>query len=297
MKAIYKAEQDELTNLILDSVRTKTPILTATNYDLNKITNRAIEIGVQIPRTRTIFDLQNISKRFPGEHTTKEVLIDNVDRVLSGLLGIHVKVKNYSINSKEEKLLMNNLFINKEDDRKEENMNEQLINEEKEKNQELNIGIKDIDIIVPNKVTEVTFVDGTKEKMILHKDDVFNLRNCLFIAIAKHLYKKDYTPEGIEYIAFRLTHLKKYVKIVDSALKAFERKQKDIEKLEENRKAELESVKRQRARRQAYKARRDAKREQTEKEKQIEIQKEAYVRAMKEMGYEPKRMRKLRKDS
>lgn len=143
--------------------------------------------------------------------------------------------------------------------------------------------ITDIDIIVPNKVVEVTFADGLKEKMVCHEDDTFNLRNCLFIAIAKHIYKKNYTFEGIEWKAFELTHLKKYVKIVDSALKAFDKKQKEIAKLEENRKAELESIERKRAKRQAYKERRVAKREQAEKEKQIEIQKEAYIQAMEYM--------------
>lgn len=143
--------------------------------------------------------------------------------------------------------------------------------------------IKDINIIVPDKVVEVTFADGLKEKMVCHKDDTFNLRNCLFIAIAKHLYKKNYTFEGIEWKAFELTHLKKYVKIVDTALKAFDKKRKDIVKLEENRKAELESIERKRAKKQAYKERRVAKREQSEKEKQIEIQREAYIQAMKVM--------------
>lgn len=140
--------------------------------------------------------------------------------------------------------------------------------------------ITDIDIIVPDKVVEVTFADGLKEKMVCQKEDTFNLRNCLFIAIAKHLYKKDYTLEGIEWKAFELTHLKKYVKIVDSALKAFDKKQKNVAKLEENRKAELERIERKRAKRQAYKERRAAKREQVEKEKQIQIQKEAYIQAM-----------------
>lgn len=45
--------------------------------------------------------------------------------------------------------------------------------------------ITDINIIVPNKVVEVTFADGKKEKMVCHEEDTFNLRNCLFIAIAK----------------------------------------------------------------------------------------------------------------
>lgn len=140
--------------------------------------------------------------------------------------------------------------------------------------------ISDIDIIVPNKVVEVTFADGLKEKMVRHEDDTFDLRDCLFIAIAKHLYKKDYTFEGIEWKAFELTHLKKYVKIVDSALKAFDKKQKDVAKVEEGRKAEQERIERKRAKRQTYKERRAAKREQAEKEKQIEIQKEAYIQAM-----------------
>lgn len=143
--------------------------------------------------------------------------------------------------------------------------------------------ITDINIIVPNKVVEVTFADGKKEKMVCHEEDTFNLRNCLFIAIAKHLYKKDYTFEGIEWKAFELTRLKKYVKIVDSALKAYEKKQKDIAKLEEENKAEQERIERKRAKRQAYKERRDAKREQEEMDKQIAIQKEVYIQAMKYM--------------
>jgi len=143
--------------------------------------------------------------------------------------------------------------------------------------------ITDINIIVPNKVVEVTFADGKKEKMICHEEDTFNLRNCLFIAIAKHLYKKDYTFEGIEWKAFELTHLKKYVKIVDAALKEFDRKQKEIDRLEEDCKADQERIERKRAKRQAYKERRAAKREQEEKDKQIAIQKEAYIHAIKYM--------------
>jgi len=141
--------------------------------------------------------------------------------------------------------------------------------------------ITDINIIVPNKVVEVTFADGKKEKMVCHEEDTFNLRNCLFIAIAKHLYKKDYTFEGIEWKAFELTHLKKYVKIVDSALKTYNKKQKEITKAEEDYKAEQECIERKRAKKQAYKERRAAKREQEERDKQIAIQREAYLQAMK----------------
>ncbi len=140
--------------------------------------------------------------------------------------------------------------------------------------------ITDINIIVPNKVVEVTFADGEKEKMVCREEDTFNLRNCLFIAIAKHLYKKDYTFEGIEWKASQLTYLKKYVKIVDSALRAFNKKQKEIAGLEENYKAEQERIERKRIKKQAYKERRAAKREKEEIDKQIAIQREAYIQAM-----------------
>ena len=87
--------------------------------------------------------------------------------------------------------------------------------------------IADINVIVPGKVVEITFADGGKEKMVCHKDDTFDLRKCCFIAIAKHLYKKEYTQEGIEYMATQLTYQKKYVKIVDKALKNYKKRKED----------------------------------------------------------------------
>lgn len=139
--------------------------------------------------------------------------------------------------------------------------------------------ITDIEVIVPSKVVEVTFGDGQKEKMICNKEDKYDLRKCLFIAIAKHLYKKDYTQEGIEYKANELKYLKKYVKIVDDALKEYHKKCENIKKLEDNYEKELESIARKRAKREAYKARREQKR----KEEQIATQKEAYIQAMEYM--------------
>lgn len=90
--------------------------------------------------------------------------------------------------------------------------------------------IDDINVIVPNKVVEITFRDGNKEKMICHKNDTFDLRKCCFIAIAKHLYKEEYTFEGIEYMAERLMYQKKYVKIVKDALKDYRRKEAEKDK-------------------------------------------------------------------
>ena len=99
--------------------------------------------------------------------------------------------------------------------------------------------IFNINVIVPDKVVEIEFCDG-KEKMVCHKDDTFDLRKCCFIAIAKHLYKKEYTQEGIEHMATQLTYQKKYVKIVDKALKDY--KKKEEEKAEKIRKEEEDKI-------------------------------------------------------
>ena len=86
-----------------------------------------------------------------------------------------------------------------------------------------------INVIVPNKVVEIEFYDG-KEKMICHDGDTFDLRKCCFIAISKHLYKKEYTYEGIEHMAEQLMYLKKYVKIVDRAMKDYKKKMDELNK-------------------------------------------------------------------
>ena len=135
--------------------------------------------------------------------------------------------------------------------------------------------IKDYQILCPGKVVKVDFIDNTSEKMILKDPDVFDIRRCLFIAIAKHLYKDTFTPEGIEYKATLLSYDKKYAKIVDSAIKNHEKKEKEkLLKLQKE-KEEKEQIKRKRAKNLK-------RREQLRKkriEEQIEIQKEAIIRA------------------
>ena len=115
--------------------------------------------------------------------------------------------------------------------------------------------ILDINVIVPDKVVEIEFYDG-KEKMVCHEDDTFDLRKCCFIAIAKHLYKKEYTYEGIEYMAEQLMYQKKYVKIVDIALKAFAKKEAEKEKALKKAEEEKEIRERQRKKRFEQKQRR-----------------------------------------
>lgn len=98
------------------------------------------------------------------------------------------------------------------------------------------------EIIKPDKVVEVEFANKHIEKMVCHEDDVFDIRKCLFIAIAKYLYKDTYTWEGIEYMAQQLSYQKMYVKIVDKALKAHARVEKEMKKLKEKEQAKKDAL-------------------------------------------------------
>lgn len=142
--------------------------------------------------------------------------------------------------------------------------------------------IFNINVIVPDKVIEIEFYDGI-EKMVCHEDDTFDLRKCCFIAIAKHLYKKEYTQEGIEHMATQLTYQKKYVKIVDKALKDY--KKKEEEKAEKIRKEEEEKI---------IRARQSLKRRK-QKERRAQRHKEVLVDLIADSINEAKKRRKANK--
>ena len=142
--------------------------------------------------------------------------------------------------------------------------------------------IFNINVIVPDKVVEIEFYDG-KEKMVCHDDDAFDLRKCCFIAIAKHLYKKEYTQEGIEYMATQLTYQKKYVKIVDKALKDYKRKEE--EKAEKIRREEEEKI---------IRARQSLKRRK-QKERRAQRHREALIDVFADSLNEAKARRKANK--
>lgn len=148
--------------------------------------------------------------------------------------------------------------------------------------------IKDYVIIVPNKVVEVLFKDGNTEKMVCHKEDTFDIRRCLFIALAKHLYKKEYTFEGIEYKANKMMMMKRYVKTVDAAIKNHVKDELIIQRQKEQELAKQESANKKHERLLAYKERCRKK----EEERQIGIKKEAYLRAMREYDLEKKASKK-----
>ena len=132
------------------------------------------------------------------------------------------------------------------------------------------VQIVDVNPIVPNKVVEVTFADGTKEKSVCREPDTFSLEFAISICISKKI----------------MGGSSAYNNSVKRGMKVYEDKQK----IETAEKAEQERIEKKRAKRLAYKERRSAKRAEEEKqrkarerEEQIAIQTEAYLMAMKAM--------------
>lgn len=130
-----------------------------------------------------------------------------------------------------------------------------------------NIEISSYEILARNKVIRVNFSDNTQEKVVCDEKDKFDLRRGLFVALSKKMYKDKYTLEGIEHMATELSYQKKYVKMVDKAIK--EHNKKLIE--EENKKYE-ETLQKKLAHERKVKS---------DKKKR---ERAMYVRAMKEIG-------------
>lgn len=87
--------------------------------------------------------------------------------------------------------------------------------------------------LVPEKVYEFTFYDKTKIKTIREENDVFDLEYAFQIALAKKLYSKDYTFEGILFKACQLQLEKKYAKAIKKGMKLFNTLQKEEQKKKE----------------------------------------------------------------
>lgn len=120
--------------------------------------------------------------------------------------------------------------------------------------------ITDVNVIVPNKVVEVTFMDGDRQKAVCQEPDIFSLEQAISICLTKHL----------------LGGSGAYNKAVKNGVKIYQDKQKAewVAKFEEER------IAKRRAKKAAYMKRKAEKK----REEQIEIQKEAYVRAMELMN-------------
>lgn len=130
-----------------------------------------------------------------------------------------------------------------------------------------NSEVVDVNIIVPNKVVEVNFADGTKEKSVCREPDTFSLESAISICISKKI----------------MGGSSAYNNAIKHGMKVYEDKQKR----EAAEKVEQERIEKKRAKRLAYKERRavkraeeENKRKAREREEKIAIQTEAYLRAM-----------------
>ena len=92
------------------------------------------------------------------------------------------------------------------------------------------VTIVSYEIIVPNKVMRVQFADNTYEKLVVHKDDKFDLETGLRIAMAKHAGKKTLTQEGIEYLSEQLKYYKAIEKLIHKAKVAYNAEIRKLEK-------------------------------------------------------------------
>lgn len=123
--------------------------------------------------------------------------------------------------------------------------------------------IKDFDII-GDKVMKVLFYDGKTVKVVCHEDDVFDIKRGLFLAMAKHQLKDTHTIEGIEHEATQFSYLKGYNKIVDDAIKAHDKKLKELKKQKQQEEEKLRIKENKKRKHAEYLKRREEKRINTQ---------------------------------
>ena len=121
---------------------------------------------------------------------------------------------------------------------------------------------------INNKVVIVKFADGTSEKAVLSENDTFSLEQGVSICITKKILNK---------VLKGASGTSAYNKLVDYGLKVYDKKQKEIKEAIAAKKAEKDAEQRKIDRIRKKRAKHKAKL----REEQIEIQAEAYRRAMK----------------
>lgn len=85
-------------------------------------------------------------------------------------------------------------------------------------------------ILVPEKVVQTNFIDGSYERTVLQEGDTFNLDTAIRIAIAKHVGRHVYNFKGIEALAVKLSYYKCIDKMLEKVHKKYRREQKQAEK-------------------------------------------------------------------
>lgn len=134
--------------------------------------------------------------------------------------------------------------------------------------------IDKIEELKPEKVYRFTFNDGTIIKTVCSEMDIFDLRYACFLAIAKKLYSKILTFEGVINESYQLMYYKDYNKMVDKLIKKFYKEQEE--------KAKEEEAKRISKRKHDKLVARKIAKKERERQKQVDIIKEAIIAAKEE---------------
>ena len=84
-------------------------------------------------------------------------------------------------------------------------------------------GIEKVEILNPGKVIRFTFYNGRQVKTICRDEDSWDFEFAFYIAYTKLLWGKYLNPEGIWQKACELKGQKLYVKLVEKAIRRFNR--------------------------------------------------------------------------
>ena len=159
-------------------------------------------------------------------------------------------------------------------------------------------GFEKIEEVVPEKILNIKIKEGVatifgyEGKIVCDERDKFSMEYALYLALAKCDYGKKYTSEGIEKKAGELKFERCYVDKVEKAKKLLAA-MKELEKENAEYETLLEARRQKRwERKQRQMDRRTEKKriqEEKEREEKIQIQTEAYLRAMKAVKEEEKK--------
>lgn len=130
--------------------------------------------------------------------------------------------------------------------------------------------IVDMNIVVPEKVIEVQFGDSKKIKSVCDEKDEFSMYRGVMMCVTKHEFKDKYRSDKLEQVAEYLSWLKEYDSKVRKAINKYNEKIALAEKTEKKLNQTLLVAEKQRA-----------KAEHEAREKEIEIQAAAIIRANK----------------
>ena len=159
-------------------------------------------------------------------------------------------------------------------------------------------GFEKIEKVVPGKILNIKIKEGVSTifgyegKIVCDERDKFSMEYALYLALAKCDYGKKYTSEGIEKKAGELKFERCYVNKVEkaekllAAMEELEKENAEYEALLEARRQKRWERKQRQMDRRAEKKKAQ---EEKEREEKIQIQTEAYLRAMKAVKEEEKK--------